>query len=515
MRIPRIFGSLAVFLLAAPASAVHDHADGGHGLDDQALGVVTFQAACSEASATAFDRALALKHHMMYEQARGLFQELAEHDPDCAMAHWGVAATWFQPLWPGRPDQAALAAGRQAIERARSAGPGDAREVALVEAVGAFFQDSDRLGYRDRMAAWADGMAAAYADHPDDADIASLYGLSRLALAMTADSKLRDRLHDEAEAVLRQVWQQENAHPGAVHYAIHATDVDGRAENALPMVESYSDIAPRVPHALHMPSHIYVRLGDWDQVIDWNRRSADVAAGHEVNGAVSFHYVHAVDYLVYGYLQRGEAEKALAAYREAMAVERHQAGFASAYHLAAMPARMAVERRDWAAARDLPVRTPDYLSWEQYYWPEGITWYARGLGAMHTGDPETASEAERRLSTLRDRARDEGEERFATYIEVDRLILAGWLQHAAGDAGQAVALMQEAAELEATVEKDPITPGALYPPYEALGDLLLSLDRPDAALEAFRASDAIWPRRHNTRMGMERARRQLAARVGD
>ncbi|MCK8515049.1 hypothetical protein M0534_01715 [Methylonatrum kenyense] len=512
MNLRLISGTLAALILVSPAGAMHDHAEAGHVKDDESVGVVTFQPDCEEASARAFDRALAFKHHMMYEQARGLFRDLAETDPACAMGHWGVAATWFQPLWPGRPDQETLEAGRQAIERAREADPGDARELALIDPVAAFFEDDAGLGYRDRMAAWADGMAAAYAAHPDDLDVASLYGLSRLALAMAADTETRNRLHDEAETVLRNVWQQENAHPGAVHYAIHATDADGRAENALAMVESYADIAPNVPHALHMPSHIYVRLGAWDEVIHWNRRSADVAIEHDVNGAVSFHYIHAMDYLVYGYLQQGDVEEALAAYREAIAVERHQAGFASAFHLAAMPARLAVEQRDWAAARDLMARSPDYLAWEQFHWPQGMTWYARGLGAMHTGEQELADEAEQRLATLRERARDEGEDRFATYIEVDRLILAGWMQHAAGDAEQAVSLMQDAAELEATVEKDPITPGALYPPYEALGDLLLLLDRPEEALEAYQSSDGIWPGRRNTLAGMEAAREETASR---
>lgn len=505
-------GVFIALLMTTSVAAMQDH-DGDHQITDaEALGVVTFQPACDGVSANAFDRGLALKHHMMYEQARDAFRTLAENDPDCAMAHWGVAATWFQPLWPGRPDQDVLNAGRQAIERAREAEPEDAREIALIDALGAFFQGDTRLGYRDRLDAWADGMAAAYADHPDDLDIAALYGLSRLALAMAADGETRDHLHDEAEAVLQQVWQQENAHPGAVHYAIHATDVDGRAGNALPMVESYSAIAPNVPHALHMPSHIYVRLGDWDEVIAWNRRSADVALEHEVNGAVSFHYIHAMDYLVYGYLQRGEFEKAESAYREAMKVERHQPGFAAAYHAAAMPARLAVEQREWNVARDLMIRSPDYLPWAQSYWPEGITWYGRGLGAIHTDDRALAEEAEKRLATLRDLARDEGEDRFATYIEVDRLILAGWIEHAAGNMERAVTLMEEAAELEGTVEKDPVSPGALYPPYEALGDLLLSLARPDEALQAYQASDAIWPARYNTLAGMERARGQIGGR---
>jgi len=506
------FWSVIVLGLAfsGPTLAQHDH---GHEQvsSDGDVGTVDFQADCESDSADAFDHGLALKHHMMYQQARQAFKELIEQDPHCAMAHWGVAATWFQPLWPERPDEAALAEGRQAIERAREAGAGNAREAAVIDAVAAFFTD-EQQGYSDRIDAWTDGMAQAYSDHGDNKDIAALYALSRLVLGMGADSDDRHALHDEAEAILADIWEEEPHHPGAIHYAIHATDVDGRAENALEMVEAYSDIAPSVPHALHMPSHIYVRLGEWDEVIQWNRQSADVAKDNAVNGAISFHYIHALDYLTYGYLQQGEVEKAKLVWREAKTVDRHQPGFASAFHAAAMPARIAVEQRDWQAAMDLQAGEPDYLPWDDTYWPKGLSWYARGLGAIHKGESSLAEEAMERLAQLRDEARKDGEDRFATYIEVDRKILAGWLNHTQGKDERAISKIQEAAELESTVEKDPITPGALYPPYEALGDLLMALDRPRDALEAYQASEDIWPGRKNTLAGLNQAREEVATR---
>ncbi|WP_111642858.1 tetratricopeptide repeat protein [Marinimicrobium alkaliphilum] len=497
---------LLLFPLAFGAAGSPDQHGHDHPVPSgEALGAVNFQPACAAEAAAEFDRALALKHHMMYQQARSRFRALTEQAPGCAMAHWGVAATYFQPLWPSRPDAEVLAEGRAAIAQARRAGTDVARETALIDAVDAFFQ-TDASSYRERIVAWAEGMAEAYAQHPKDLDIAALYGLSRLALAMGADGETRHALHDEGEAVLRAVWESERTHPGAIHYSIHATDVDGRAENAIDMVAVYGDIAPRVPHALHMPSHIYVRLGAWDEVIEWNRRSADAAKGHAVNGAVSFHYIHALDYLVYGYLQQNAVEQAQAAWAEAKAVERHQPVFVSAFHVAAMPARIAVEQRDWAAARTLPVREPDYLPWEDSHWPEGLSWYARGLGAVHEGDLTEARRAEQRLESLRDAAVRAGEEQFSTYLEVDRQILSGWIAHADGDPDGAIALMHAAAELEATVEKSPVSPGALYPPYEALGDLLLALERPDEALSAYQSGEAIWPGRRNTQRGMAEAR---------
>ena len=500
---------LMLLLGTSSATAQHDHDE--HISPDTALGKVNFQANCDADAAAAFDRALALKHHMMYQQARASFRELTESAPECAMAHWGVAATYFQPLWPARPSEEELRQGRHHIDQAISVGSSDERERALMEAVAAFF-DPAHSGHQQRLNAWAQAVDDAYSAHSDDLDIAALYSLSRLTLAMTADADRRDQLHNEAEAVLAEVWEAENTHPGAIHYAIHATDVDGRAGNALEVVEAYSRIAPSVPHALHMPSHIYVRLGDWDQVIEWNRQSADAAREHDVDGAVSFHYIHAIDYLVYGHLQHGDVDKAREAYEEAMRVERHQPGFVTAYHAAAMPARIAVEQRDWEAAKNLATRQPGYLSWADFYWPEGMSWYAIGLGAVHMDELAQAREAEERLATLRDAASDAGEDRFASYIEIDRKILAGWINHAEGNADRAVGLMRDAAALEATVEKDPVSPGALLPPNEALGDLLLALERPEEALAAYQASDEVWPNRYNTIRGLERAGAHLAQR---
>jgi tetratricopeptide (TPR) repeat protein len=495
---------LAVGLATSPVALAstthtHDHEAGTAGED---IGVVDFRVSCDEAVRADFNRALGLMHHMMYVQARSAFEAVTEADPDCAMAYWGIATTLFQPLWGTRPSEPDLERGRALIAKARALEPATGREVALVEATAGFFDDP-QARFWARIDGWVDGMAAAYRAHPDDLDIAALYALSRLTRAQVAED--RHSLHDEAETVLRAVWEREPRHPGAIHYSIHATDAEGRAENALDLVEAYARIAPEVPHALHMPSHIYVRLGEWPEVIEWNRRSAEAALGHPVNGAVSHHYVHAVDYLVYAHLQRGEDHEARAVLEEALGKHPHQASFVSAFHHAAMPARQAVERRDWAQAAALEPRSPDYLPWDASPWAEGLSWLARGLGGLHTGDREGAREAEQRLAALRDEAKAEGDDRIATYIEVDRRILAGWMARAEGEDDRAVELVRSAGQLEGTVEKHPVTPGALLPPYEALGDLLLDLGRPVEALEAYQTSDRIWPGRFNTLLGAARA----------
>ncbi len=467
----------------------------------ESIGVVDFQATCHEAVRTDFDRALAMLHHMMYVEARAMFEAIAADDPGCGMAQWGVATTLFQPLWQARPGAAALQRGWELMERAASA-PASERDALLIAATRAFFSEPASAEYWQRIDRWAQGMAAAYDAYPEDFDVAALYALSRIAVAPRAAD--RSVVFGEAESVLRGIFEVEPRHPGAIHYSIHATDVEGRAENALDMVGAYADIAPAVPHALHMPTHIYVRLGDWPAVTDWNRRSADAAANLPVGELVSHHHAHALDYMQYAYLQRGDDAMAQATLEEALAGQ-YVEHFAPAFHLAIMPARLAVERRAWEEAAQLQVGQPAYVAWERYTWPQAISWFARGLGAVRTGQTDAAADAEGRMIELRDLARAAGEQATAAYIEVDRLILAGLIALTGGDAEAAVASLREAAELEGTVEKHPVTPGALLPPYEALGDVLSELGRYEEALAAYEASDARWPSRYNTLLGAARA----------
>jgi tetratricopeptide (TPR) repeat protein len=512
---PAIAVCAALVAASAPGAAKTAHADdaamhGDHAAlaGEELLGTVDFQVACAEPAQPAFDRALGFLHHMMYEQARSAFEGIVETDPECAMAHWGIATTLFQPLWPTRPSADDLMRGWDEIQNAKAMEPATERERHLVAATEAFFREPETADWWTRIERWADAMEAAYGAGPEDPDTAALYALSRLALASVAEN--RAQLQDEAETVLRGVYEQTPDHPGAVHYTIHANDASGRADRSLDIVKSYGEIAPEVAHALHMPSHIFVRLAEWPQVIEWNQRSADAALQHPAGDAVSHHYLHAADYLLYAFLQGGEDERASAVLEEAAAKPNHQASFISAFHSAAMPARYAVERRQWAEAAALQPRSPEYLPWDSALWAEGTSWLARGLGALHGGDLEGAREAEGKLVALRDKARSGGERGFATYIEIDRLILAGWIA-AQDDPEAAVKLIRSAAELEGTVEKHPVTPGALLPPHEALGDLLLDLDRPAEALEAYQASNEVWPGRFNTLAGAARA----AAAAGD
>lgn len=466
--------------------------------DNSEIGDVQFDVSCDESVQEDFNYAFGMLHHMMYASSRDLFEEIIEKDPNCAMAHWGIATTLFQPLWGTRPGEEDLQQGWEHIEQAMEASVEENEEL-LIRSTEQFFREPESAEFPTRISRWAEATHTAFEASPDNQDIAALYALSRLTVAQSADEP--GPLLDEAETVLREIFNENNSHPGAIHYTIHATDADGRANNALEVVEAYGEIAPQVPHALHMPSHIYVRLGDWPSVINWNQRSAEAALQHPVDGAESHHYIHAIDYLVYAYLQRGEDENAEEVYEEALAKDRYQASFISTFHFAATPARLAVEQRDWQRAANLTPRSPDYLPWDESPWAEALTWYARGLGAAYTGNSDSAKEAEAKMKELQQIAGERGDATMAAYIDADRHVLSGRIAYAEGDSEQALNLIQKATEIEQSVEKHPVTPGALLPANEALGDLLMDLDRPGDALRAYEKSNQLWPGRLNTLMG--------------
>jgi len=495
-----------------PPAAAPPADDGGPesmGIPEPALdelGGVAFQVTCAPMVREDFDRAVALMHHMMYAEAQGAFQDILESDPECAMAHWGIAKTLYQPMWPSRPGQGERDRGWEHVQIARALGPGNEREAALLNATEAFFRDPAVDEYWPRIERWANALEEAYRAHPHDDEVAAFHALATMAVGQTTDEPVV--YNARAAEILAEVLEREPLHPGAIHYTIHADDVSGRASENLEVVDRYGEIAPLTPHALHMPSHIHVRLGNWPEVIEWNRRSAQAALLHPVGDDVSFHHIHALDYKLYGHLQQGNDGRAREILDEALSTGPYQEHFNSAFHLAIMPARFAVERRAWAEAALLEPREPDYLEWDRYFWPEALSWYARGLGAVHTGNPEDAQDAEARMIEIRDAASEAGELAFSTYIEVDRLILSGRIAHAQGDSDRAVSRLREAAALEQTVQKHPITPGALLPPYEALGELLAELDRPSEALAAFEDGLDVWPRRYHSLVGAARGARE-------
>ena len=482
-----------------PAQPAHPHG--------REVGKVEFAVSCSREAQVEFNRAVALLHHMTYPEARKAFQQVASLDPRCAMAHWGVAMTLFQPLWPTRPSPADLRRGWEAMQAAEKLGPVTDRERLFIQSAAAFFH-TDARDYWERIRRWEEAMTKVHVAFPEDPEASAFYALAHLAVA-PSDERAR-AYSDRAAAILVAVHEKHPDHPGAMHYLVHANDAVGRERESPDVVRQYEQSAPQNPHALHMPTHIFVRLGEWTGVIRGNLRAAEAALAHPAGDAghlVWDEFPHAIEYLVYAYLQQGADELAAAQVKRLAQTARLEPTFKTAFHLASTQARYALERRAWNEAGALRPREPATLSWDQFKWPEAVTWFARGLGAIHLGDSVSARAAAARLAELETAAGSSGEALFARHIRVLRLTVDAWRAHAAQRRDAGVALMREAVALEESTPKHPVTPAPTLPASELLGDLLLEQARPAEALVAYQHSLAGHPRRFNSLLGVARAAR--------
>lgn len=477
---------------------------------DHMIGSVESPISCQEQSQREFNRAVALLHHMTYPQARAAFERIATAEPRCAMAHWGIAMTLFQPLWPTRPNAAALQRGWEEVQKAKAGSPLTQRERSFVAAAEAFFRAPESPDYWQRIRRWEQSMRDAHAALPDDAEISAFYALAHLA---TAPSDEISRTHaDESAAILLRVIERNPDHPGAMHYLVHANDVPGRERELLEITRKYEQVAPRNPHALHMPTHIYTRLGEWDGVIRGNLRAAEAALEYPAGDRGQFvwdEYPHAIEYLVHAFLQKGADKEAAAQITRLRETPRLEPSFKTAFHLASTQARYALERREWAEAARIEPRQLADLEWDRFPWPEAISWFARGLGAAHVGDQQKASEARQHLDLLQRSAEQAGEKLFARNIQVLRLELDAWIAHMNQQAETSAALMREAAEFEVSTPKHAVTPGPTVPAHELLGDLLMEQGHADQALAAYTRSNELYPQHFNSLLGAARAARKL------
>lgn len=501
------------FISAAPALTAESPGAAEH--SEHHAGAVHFPISCSENAQAQFDRALALLHHMTYPEARRAFEGLASTDPSCAMAHWGLAMTLFQPLWPTRPSSADLERGWDEVQKAKSLNPPTKREQLFVAAAEAFFSDPKSTDYWARIRRWEAAMEKAFAAFPDDPEVSAFYALAHLATA-PADSTSHEH-SDRAAGILLRIYGQNPDHPGAMHYLIHANDVPGRERESLEITRKYESVAPRNPHALHMPTHIYTRLGDWDGSIRGNVKAAEAALAFPVGDRAQYvwdEFPHAIEYLVYAELQKGADEIAAAQLKRLRETPNLEPSFKTAFHLSSTAARFALERRAWDDAARLIPREPASLAWDRFPWPEAITRFARGLGAAHLGKKGDAQAEIERLKQLEESTGKAGEKLFARNIQVLRLELTAWLAHLEAQKEQSVALMRQAADLEAATPKHAVTPGPTLPASELLGDLLMEQKRPAEALTAYQRSLEFYPGRFNSVLGAARAARALEDRTG-
>jgi tetratricopeptide (TPR) repeat protein len=466
------------------------------------LGTVRLPDSCADAADVHLGRGLALLHSMTYEEAEAAFADAAEADPDCALAYWGQAMTVVHPLWSDPPSEERFEEGLTRLEQARAYARTE-HERAYVEALAGYYQPGRGDTEKPNLIGFEDGWRAFHAEYPNDFEGTAFYALAQLATVDPGDKTFGKQ--SRAGALAESVLQAIPDHPGGHHYVIHAYDNPVLSERAVDVARSYGKIAPEIPHALHMPTHTFTRLGLWQESIHWNRRSGDAALRRPVGEQTSLHYFHALDYLAYAYLQGAEDKKAIEVLVELEGVNPpYQGHIASAYTFAAVPARVALERQQWAAAADLQPRWPSAYPWETAPAMEAITYFARALGAARSGRLEQARGDLETLAALQKRVAT-ANAYWGTQVEIQQLSAAAWLQFEEGSREQALSTMRAAAELEAGTEKHPVTPGEVLPARELLADMLLELGRPAEALVEYEAALERSPNRFKSLYGAGRA----------
>jgi len=506
-RIPVIFITAAFAALlglsGARAETVSQPAPGAK------VGEVDFPTSCGAAAQKKFNQAVWILHSFWYDEAVKAFTVVTEIEPGCAMGYWGIAMSHWYPLWYP-PNSAALKAGSDAVEKAMTAGPKTDRERDYIAAITTFYRDNDKIDHRTRAIGYEKAMEQVHLRYPDDREAGVFYSLALIATAPPTDKTYANQ--KKAVAILEKVRAELPDHPGVAHYLIHANDSPDLAEDGLTAALCYADIAPAVPHALHMPSHIFTRLGMWRQSIDANRASIAAALTYvrEELGSDAFdgETVHSMDYLEYAYLQTGQDREARQVVEELRSFGRAKGpNLPMAYAIAAIPARFAVERRNWPEAAALtPPAMP--FPWERFPWAEAMISYTRALGMARTGNIAGAETEVAKLQSLKQKLDQAKDDYWAKQVEVQRLAASGILARAKGDDKQAVDLVRAAAELDATMDKHPATPAEVMPARELLADLLLDLNDPAAALKEYEMSLRTDRNRFRSVLGMARAAKQ-------
>jgi hypothetical protein len=490
---------LGLGFTGSPAAAQHQHHHGHPAPAEDKIGQVSFPISCAPAAQKPFERAVALLHSFWYLEAVKGFTQVTQLDPQCAIGYWGIAMSNWTQIW-SPPPLPALKRGWDAVEKAKTATSKNAKEGDLIAAAEAFFKDADKLDHRARAMAYSRAMEQAHARHPDDQEVAAFYALS---LQATADPKDKTYARQkQSAAIAERIFASQPDHPGAAHYIIHAYDYPALAQRGLPAAGQYAQFAPAVPHALHMPSHIYVLLGMWPETV---RGNVVAAEAERMRGNPDDH-MHAIDYLVYGYLQMGQDANAKRVVDQArgimsdLAAKNYNSGRPTAHFaMAAIEARWAMERNRWGEAAAIDPRP------NRFPHTEAMIYFARALGAARSGNPSRAKADVDRLAELREALLQAKDAYWAEQVEIQRRGAAAWLARAEGRNDEAVAAMRAAAELEDSTEKHNITPGPIATARELLGDLLIEIGKPAEAAREYEASLNRAPNRFKTLYGVARA----------
>ena len=474
------------------------------------LGAVNFATSCSPKAQKQFNHAVAWLHSFEYEEAEKAFTEVAATDPQCGMAYWGIAMSNYHPLWVP-PTSAELKKGWSAVEKAKAAGKKTQHEQDYIAAIEIFYKDHDKLDHRTRAFAYSDAMKQLHARNPSDREAGVFYALTLIATGMMSADKTYVR-EKQAAQILNNVLAREPQHPGVSHYLIHSYDYPALAQLALPAARSYAKIAPASAHAQHMPSHIFTRLGLWPEAIrsnlDAHAAAKAFATRNKMAGAWD-EQIHAMDYLAYAYLQRAQDKHAAGVLDELKKIQKVEPQtFKVAYAYTAIPARYALERRQWSEAAKLTLPEEEWkdFPWQRFPWATSHIHFARAVGAARSGDIATARQAVDKLDAIRQALSEvKGEYNWAKQVDIQRLMALAWLEHAQDKNEEAVRVLRAAADLDDATDKHPVTPGSIFPAREQLGELLLELNQPAAALKEFEASFRNTPERFNGLYGAARA----------
>jgi hypothetical protein len=465
------------------------------------LGTVSFPISCASGVQQQFDRGTALLHSFAYAAAEDAFGQVAKQDPGCAMAHWGVAITQFHPLWDPPLSAAASSKGWDEIHQAQAMQTGSDRERAFIAALSSLYQDAGTIPYRTRALNYERAMSGVAASNRADVEAQVFYALSLLANASPMD-KTHARQKQAADA-LEPLFRANPQHPGIPHYLIHAYDNAELAPRGLSSARAYSKIAPSAPHALHMPSHIFTRLGLWDDSIASNLAASDVARQQNDPGE----QLHAMDYLVYAYLQSGrDADAARIVKQVAEVATSREEDFKAAYASTAMPVRYAVERSQWAEAAQIvpPSAAPPHVV--------AIAVWARGIGLARSGGAAHARAEIDKLRQLEEQLRRGSNDYWAAQVGIMTKEVVAWSAQAENKPADAATLLREAANDEDGMEKLSVTPGPLVPAREQLGSLLVEQNHPEQASREFQTALINAPGRRGALLGAARAAKLSAAK---
>lgn len=497
----------AVMLLAGLASTARAHDQEEHNRGEvnlERVGKVAFPVSCHPDQQKMFEQAVAVLHSFWYEESERLFREILDADPGCAIALWGVAMSLYHPLWQP-PAPASLELGAEAVAQATRIGAGTERERDYIAAIGRFYADYDKRDHQTRARDYMEAMKELTTKYPADSEAAVFYALALLGTASPTDQSYSNQ--KIAGPILERIFESQPDHPGVAHYIIHSYDNAVMAPQAIAAARHYSRIAPMVPHVQHMPSHIFTRLGLWEDSVQSNLASAKASKLYEQKsqpGKIYYEYLHALDYLEYAYLQLGQFTKAAEVVNEAASIAKVKPeAFQAAFAFASIPARFALEQRRWTDAARLEFRAAG-IPLERFAIAHAEHSFGRGLGAARSGQLELARTELENLRALHARM-VAGRDPWAPQVEAESLGIAAWIAHADGNPAQAEKLLRRAADLEDGAEKHPVTPGALLPAREMLGELLLELERPQDALKEYVVSLRISPNRMNGYLGAARA----------